>query len=232
LLFEFDHMYKPDLADYCDLLREYGTSGILHYKDLKPGLRARLEMSIPARLLETDEYRIEQKFAAAKKRDSKPFNLIPMPQPIGPGVDAAFFIPRFRFNDPNSFSCAFCLILWINGGVPKTMAFRIEPPDPPGVDAATGLQNSDAHQYSHIQISRKVREPDYATSIDDWTPESYPAFPLFNPTPLRLFLTTIVSIHGYDPAHQHRFIFSALGRAGAARARRLQIEVAESLAPA
>jgi hypothetical protein len=170
-------------------------------------------------LIEDERQKIERKFSEAKKRRLPHFNFIPMPKPTD-DFTVSFFVPRFQFTDGDNFRCAFCLVAWIDHGDGQTISFRLEPADADNMP----------HSYNHIQLSRKVRSPDMATTVPSWLPSSYPAFPVGLSTPLQFFAAIAVAVHGYSRDQKALYIGQAIttGSAesnAAIRARRVLNEI-------
>ncbi len=104
---------------------------------------------------------------------------IPMPNPRPNDIEYSFFMPI-----STSSGTAFDLLLLCRGDY--WFGFRFEPAD------------RTTHEYGHIQMNRRMRGGEVCIpGPPEWLPTSYPAFPLRTSEPMQMFLSMIVSIHGY-----------------------------------
>ena len=193
--------FEPALEGYCEILRDYSLNGLGYFNSLRSEIRTKVSRRLRVQI-EDDEWAIRDKFKKAAAQSAQvSFGLLPMPKPGDDNLELAFFIPRFRRGPASSFSCSFCLLLWRNvvqTSVGRAMAFRFEVSDP------------GAHSYPHIQMSRIVRDPVCKTDWPDWSPDSYPAFPLAAESPIAMFLSLITAMHGYDPADTTKYVQAAI----------------------
>jgi hypothetical protein len=208
--------YEPSLLEYCEILRDYGLSGLSYFDSLGSATRSKVMKRLAKISVEDTEYKIRTKFSKAASCSVTSFGLLPMPKPGGSEVEMGFFLPRFRYFPSQKFSCSFCLLLWRDWSrsrAGKASSFRLEVADTNG-----------AHSYAHVQLSRAIRYPDFKTDVEDWWPDSYPAFPLLTNSPIGMFLALVTALHGYDKRDEARYATatirssmqaaSSVGRAG------------------
>ena len=191
--------YDPSLADFCDILKDYSLSGLDYFGKIQGRRKADIERTF-GNLIENDRQAIEYKFSEVKRQRAPSFNFIPMPKPQGKNFVISFIVPRFRFQKKENFQCALCLIVWIDHGGGKTVAFRFEPADDGG----------SPHSYPHLQLSRIVKLPNLTTSLENWAPDSYPAFPFRLATPLQFFAAAAIAVHGYAPKQNALYVTNAM----------------------
>lgn len=193
--------YEPSLADFCEIVKKYALHGLYHFDRMGSAKRNLIQARIPPMMLELNKQRLEIKFKSVGSGTPQDFDFIPMPPPeSGAKFDAAFFVPRFTLGQDNTFSCAFCLLLWkdhrevnSHGKQGRTYSFRVEPIE------------LGSHAYAHLQLSRDVDRPSLPTDLPSWMCTSYPAFPIHSSSPLRMFLTALVAIHGYNASEPTKF---------------------------
>jgi hypothetical protein len=213
--------YQPGLEEYCEIVLDYSLSGLAYLRDIPERVRTRAVRRLHLTNIEDDEWRIREKFKKAANRKPPEFGFLPMPKPGGNEIEVGFFVPRFRYLPKAKFVCDYCLLLWRempNSGSGKVAAFRLETPD------------QGAHSYSHVQLSRSVRNPDFDCDLPKWMPDSYPAFPLVSESPVGMFLATATALHGYDRNDATTYVAGMLRKAmaqgaSAARGARLVSEL-------
>lgn len=193
------------MHDFADLLRDYAIFGAKAFNKVPEDYRRRIEKSIEGKI-ERNERQIERLFHELKSGNIQLyFPFLPVPESGAKGFQRAFFVPRFSTPPQGGFHCAFCVVLWIDHTSEEnrwghTMAFRLEPAD----------SGDSAHAYPHIQISKRVRSVGnqagvVRTSLPEWIPDSYPAFPLPAESPMGFFASALASIHGYNKNYLGKF---------------------------
>jgi hypothetical protein len=211
--------YNPPLADFCDILRDYSLSGLSFYRNLAGPSKKEIFSQLGL-LIEDDAQALEWKFSEVKNRRPQEIRLVPMPKPSGTDFFASFFVPQFRFLPKKQFACSFSLLFWVNHDGGRTIAFRLEPAG----------EGTNAHGYSHVQISQLVKFPRHETSLEKWVPTSYPAFPCRLEAPLHFFAAAAMAVHGFNAQTNSHYFASAITAAmqtggSAERARRILSEV-------
>ena len=121
-----------------------------------------------------------------KEENANRLRFIPMPKRPRKGIDRCFFLPIRTKGASGQDVVAFDLFLLVSQM--NCLAFRFEPPHKPPT----------THGYAHVQMSRKmVRKTIEPSGIPAWLPQSYPAFPVFNASPVSMFLALTTAVHGY-----------------------------------
>ncbi len=217
--------YRPDLATFCDILRDYSRQGLTYFKDQPSELQQRMRADL-AGSLEDDESRIAQKLAAIRKGNQSQLRFLPMPRPGGNDFNASFFWPRITSSNDGSYRCSFIVLFWVEveADKGKTIAVRFDPRGEPG----------DPHAYTHPQLTRTIRDLNITTGFEQWVPTSYPAFPLGYDHPLQLFVGMAVAVHGYTATDQGEYVRTAITESmakgnAALRARKILDEVKRML---
>ena len=210
-------VYRPDLSTFCDILRDYSQHGLLYFKNQTRDMQQKIRSALRGELEDNPE-QIDHKLGTIKKGGQSLLQFLPMPQPGGTDFKASFFLPRITRENSGNYTCSFIVIFWIERDMGKTMAIRIEPSGDPG----------NAHAYTHMQLTRT--SGNITTSLENWTPESYPALPLGYHHPLQLFIGMAVAVHGYSRNDQKEYIRAAITDSmsqgsSALRARRILDEV-------
>ncbi len=211
--------YRPGLATFCDILRDYSHHGLAYFKDQSTDMQQSMRAALSGGL-EDNAYHIERKLAEIGKGNRPQLQFLPMPRPAGRDFKASFFLPRITRNDDESYSCSFTVVFWIEKEKGKTMAVRFEP--------SGGI--GDSHAYTHLQLTRTIKDPNITTSFKPWVPDSYPAFPLGYDHPLQLFVGMAVAVHGYSASNKREYVRAAImdSMVMAPRARRI-LEEAKSM---
>ena len=211
--------YRPDLAIFCNILLDYSRHGLAYFKRQSSQMQGKMRASLGG-YLEDNGDQIAWKLARISKGNQSQLRFLPMPRPGGNDFKASFFLPRITRNDDESYTCSFIVVFWVDRDNGKTMAVRFEP--------SGGL--GDPHAYTHLQLTRKVTDPNITTSFEPWVPDSYPAFPLGYDHPLQLFVGMAVAVHGYSASNKREYVRAAImdSMVMASRARRI-LEEAKSM---
>lgn len=198
--------HELEWKDFCTAVKKYSIQGLVEYGKLPSGTRAAIEARISPLLLKRTPHDVERRFnKVGLLRFEEKFLFIPMPKAgSGANFDWAFFVPRFMMEGSEP-TCAFCLLLWkgdptAGGGKGRIYSFRFEP------------TQMGSHEYAHIQLTRDVRDPNLETDLPSWMCTSYPAFPIAS-SPLRMFLTVLVAIHGFSKSSPAEYANEVIERA-------------------
>lgn len=217
--------YCPDLATFCDILRDYSLHGLAYFKDQSSELQRRMRADLQGSL-EDDKYQIARKLVAIRKGNQTQLGFLPMPRPGGNDFKASFFLPRITSNYDGNYMCSFIVLFWVDVGAEKgnTIAVRFDPRGEAG----------NPHAYTHLQLTRTIKNPNISTGFEQWVPTSYPAFPLGYDHPLQLFIGMAVAVHGYTARDKGEYVRAAITESmaqgnAALRARKILEEVKRML---
>lgn len=219
--------YCPDLAAFCDILRDYSQHGLGYFKDQSQDRQQTLRQALGGSL-ENKYEEIERKLAEIKNGSPSRLRFLPMPRPAGRDFMMSFFLPRIWRTDDQRYMCSFVVLFWVERELGKTIAVRLEPSG----------EADDAHSYTHLQLTRTILSPTITspliTSLDYWVPESYPAVPLGYDHPVQLFVGMAVAVHGYRANNKKEYARAAiqdsmLQGASAIRARQILDEMKRML---
>jgi hypothetical protein len=168
-----------------DLLVLYARRGIADWKNAPSELRKRASKHLANKIADSEplaQIIINKRFNG---QNGGELQFIPMPAHGKNGIDRSFFLPIQEVQQDGSTVFSFDLFLLLSKG--DCLAFRFE------MGEATGN-----HTYTHVQFCRAlVRNSLHIEAIPKWIPDSYPAFPLHAASPMALFLTMAVTVHGY-----------------------------------
>jgi hypothetical protein len=191
--------YDPSLVEFCDILRDYSLSGLNYFGKIAGRAKEDIVKTFGG-IIEDNKEELTYKFGAAKVSKKTNFKLIPMPKPHCSDFLISFFVPQFQFPKRGKFLCSFYLITWTDHKGGRTLAFRFEP----------GESIDSAHSYSHMQLTRTIKHLSFSTQFETWTPTSYPAFPSRLNTPLQFFAAAAISVHGYSPKQDAKFVSAVI----------------------
>lgn len=189
--------YRPDLATFCDILRDYSRHGLLYFREQSSDTQGRIRSALGGGLEDSGD-QIDAKFAAIKRGGQSQLRFLPMPRPGGNDFKASFFLPRIDPGPGANYSCSFTVLFWIERDTGRTIAMRFESSDGPG----------NAHAYTHMQLTRTIGA--MTTSFEQWIPDSYPAVPLSYDHPLQLFVGMAVAVHGYSANEKNEYVRAAM----------------------
>lgn len=172
--------------DFLELMKLYAQRGIRDWNSAPSELQKRardcLGMGIAENPYEAN-IAIHKSF---KELNSSQLLFIPMPYHPPKGIERSFFLPIREMIPGGDYTLALELFVLVSAR--NCLAFRFEP-------AAAGS----AHNYGHMQLTKQLaRKAVKATTIPDWLPVKYPAFPTQTSQPLETFLCMITAVHGYQ----------------------------------
>lgn len=175
------------VADLDELMKLYARRGVDEWwRDASAELRKRAPLCLGMGIADDyDQASVAIRATYAGVVNSR-FRYIPMPRfPKNPGIDWAFFLPIREAGHNGRVS--FDLFLIVNGR--NCIGFRFEPAHP-------GLT---LHGYGHVQACKAMlRSSLPLATLPPWLPDRYPAFAIATSNPLRMFLSMVTAMHGYQ----------------------------------
>jgi len=197
--------YRPDLPTFCDILRHYSRHGLIYFKELSDDMQRNIRLKLGGSI-EDNDHEIDRKLASIKNGQQPGLKFLPMPRPGGKDFRASFFLPRIHVDNDDNYTCSFLIIFWVEREGGKTIAIRLEPP----MRLESTEEDADAHRYTHLQLTIAVKGPNIVTDFADWTPKSYPAFPLGYSHPLQMFVGMAIAAHGYSASSKKEYLRRAI----------------------
>lgn len=169
-----------------DLMKLYAQRGIAEWRAAPAELRIRAHTCLGLGIADDDDQAaVAMKAIYGGVVDSR-FRFIPMPKfPRNPGIERSFFLP---IREPgNDGRVSFDLFLIVTAR--NCIGFRFEP----------AHRAPTIHGYGHVQACKKLlREKLPLATLPPWLPDKYPAFALSTSNPLRMFLSMVTAMHGYQ----------------------------------
>ena len=165
----------------------YARRGIADWKNAREELRQRARDCLGMAIADNDSEAVITIHTIYNNENAARLRFIPMPKVPSGGIERCFFLPIRQIDGKGKDIAIFELFLLV--ARKDCLAFRFEPADAP----------PSTHGYGHVQMSRKVlRKSVEPTGIPAWLPDSYPAFPIATSDPLKMFLSMVTAIHGYE----------------------------------
>jgi hypothetical protein len=172
--------------DYIELMRLYARRGIADWGKTHHELRLRASRCLGNAIADNDAQANVTIYTLFNGANVGQLRFIPMPKHPSKGIDRCFFLPIREMHAGGNETVAFDLFLLVTGT--DCLAFRFEP-----------AHRRPVHNYGHIQLSRSMlRKTISVSGIPTWLPDTYPAFPVLTSDPLKVFLSMVTAIHGYD----------------------------------
>lgn len=169
-----------------ELMKKYAECGIAQWHDAPYPMRLRALDALSNRIAE-HSFEVDKTIKTLNGVDRM---FIPMPSINHAGIQACFFLP-IRLENGENARFAFELFLLVDGE--NCLGFRFEPAD----------SQDHAHAYGHVQMNCKMLGGSLpVTSIPQWLPDSYPAFPICSSDSFQMFLSMTTSVHGYGNAYE------------------------------
>lgn len=182
------------VADLDELMKLYARRGVAEWEKAPAERRNRAPTCLGLAIADDDDQAavalgaiytkdIADRFRAGEM-DSR-FRYIPMPTfPKKTGIECSFFLP---IREPgNDGRVSFDLFLIVTGR--NCIGFRFEPAHP-----------GTLHGYGHVQACKALlRKSLPLATLPPWFPDRYPAFAISTSNPLRMFLSMVTAMHGYQ----------------------------------
>lgn len=170
-------------AEIHELMSLYARRGLEEW-GRRDDVRRRAERLLTPKRIASN--RGELDFSLTPHRISDRLMLLPMPSLPTRDFECCLFAPIHQTADDGGLNYSFDLWLLISGE--ECLAFRFEPAHPDG----------EAHDYSHVQFSRRLLRGHLDARVPSWLPHSYPAFPATASDPVHMFLYMLTSVHGHS----------------------------------
>ena len=170
------------------LMLLYARRGIDDWKKAKPIMRRNAAQCLGMNIADNETeaaVTINTAYSPGFDSHTKGLWFIPMPKMNKRGIERCFFLPIRRWVS-DGWNLSFDLFILVSNK--NCLAFRFEP---------AHAYNS-RHNYPHVQPSRRLLlKSIQPNGVPEWLPESYPAFPIPAKNPLGIFLSMVVSVHGF-----------------------------------
>ena len=170
------------------LMLLYARRGIDDWKKAKPIMRRNATQCLGMSIADNETeaaVTINTTYSPGPDSHTKGFWFIPMPKMNRRGIERCFFLPIRRWTSYGS-NLSFDLFILVSNK--NCLAFRFE----------SAHAHKSRHNYPHVQPSRRLLlKSVQPNGVPEWLPESYPAFPIPAKNPLGIFLSMVVSVHGF-----------------------------------
>ncbi len=173
-------------ASLDEVMKLYARRGVAEWRAAPAELRSRAPMCLGLGIADDEDQAAVAMNATYEGVVDSRFKFIPMPKvPRNPGIERSFFLPIRK--PGNNERVSFELFLIITGR--HCIGFRFEPAHPA----------PNPHGYGHVQFCKTLlRENLPLTMLPSWLPDRYPAFAISTSNPLRMFLSMVTAMHGYQ----------------------------------